>query len=242
MLKKIEGIIVKAIKYSETSIICDAYTDELGLRTYIINGVRKKNSRVAPGLLQPMALVELVVYHNDDKDVNRIKEIKASYMYQRIPFEVPRGAIGLFMTEVVQKTLREPEPQPILFEFLKQCYCQLDQMQARVVNYPVWFLAHYASYLGLTPSIEVLTEESVFDYSIGRILGEAPSGHHYYFSTHNTHLLAALLELDATDSAELELSNEDRRALLNDLLRYYQYHLDNFGTLNSILILQSIFA
>ena len=242
MLKKVEALIVKAVKYSETSIICDAYTDELGLRTYIINGVRKKNSRISPGLLQPMALVDLVIYHHDDKDVNRIKEIKPSYIYQRIPFEVPRGAIGLFMTEVVQKTLKEPEPQPALFAFLKQCYSHLDQTKAKVANYPIWFLTHFAVHLGLQPSIEQLTEESVFDYSIGRILGEAPSGHHHYFSTHNTHLLAAFLELEADASAELELTNDDRRSLQSDILRYYQYHLDNFGPLNSILVLQSIFA
>ncbi|MFK7797156.1 MAG: DNA repair protein RecO [Aureispira sp.] len=242
MLKKVEAVIVKAIKYSETSIICNAYTNELGLRTYIINGVRKKNSRISPALLQPMALVDLVVYHNEDKDVNRIKEIKPSYIYQRIPFEVAYGAIGLFMTEVVQKTLREPESQPHVFEFLKQCYVQLDQTATKIANYPIWFLAHFAAYLGLSPNIESLTDESVFDYSIGRILAEAPSGHHYYFSTHNTHLLAAFLELDVVGSAELDLSKEDRRSLQQDLLHYYQYHLDNFGTLNSIAILQSVFA
>lgn len=242
MLKKVEGIIVKAVKYSETSIICDAYTRELGLRTYIINGVRKKNSRISPGLLQPMALVDMVVYHHEDKDINRIKEIKSSYAYQRIPFEVPRGAIGLFMTEVVQKTLKEPEPQPELFEFLKTCYYRLDTTAAKIANYPVWFLTHYANYLGLRPTIKKLTNESVFDYSIGTILAEAPSEHHYYFSTHNTHLLAAFLELEADGGAELELTQEDRRSLQNDLLRYYQYHIDNFNTLNSIEVLQSIFS
>lgn len=242
MLKKIEAIIVKAIKYSETSIICEAYTRELGLRTYIINGVRKKNSRISPGLLQPMALVNLVVYHHEDKEINRIKEIKSSYIYQRIPFEVARGSIGLFMTEVVQKTLREPESQPDLFEFLKHCYRHLDQIEGKVANYPSWFLVHFSFYLGLRPSIEELTKESVFDYSIGRILAEAPSEHHHYFSTHNTHLLAAFLTLDAKASAELELANEDRRSLQSDLLKYYKYHLNNFGTLNSILVLQSVFA
>ncbi|MGH1337135.1 MAG: DNA repair protein RecO [Aureispira sp.] len=242
MLKKVEALIVKAVKYSETSIICDAYTDELGLRTYIINGVRKKNSRISPGLLQPMALVDLVIYHHDDKDMNRIKEIKPSYIYQRIPFEVPRGAIGLFMTEVVQKTLKEPEPQPTLFAFLKRCYRQLDQTNAKIANYPIWFLTHFAFYLGLSPSIEKLTEESVFDYSTGRILAEAPSEHHHYFSTHNTHLFAAFLELGADASAELELTNTDRRNLQSDILHYYQYHLDNFGPLNSIVVLQSVFA
>lgn len=242
MLKKVEGIILKAIKYSETSVICDAYTSEFGLRTYIINGVRKKNSKISPALVQPMSLVEMIVYHHEEKDINRIKEIKPSYMYQQLPFEVARGAIGLFVAEVAQKTLREPEPNPALFDFLKACYQKLDQTDEKIANFPTWFLVKLSTYLGLFSVANELSEDCVFDYSEGKILLEIPSGHHYYFSPQNTHLLAAFLELDFETSARLELNNQDRRDFMNDMLRYYQYHIDNFGTLNSIVVLQTVFS
>lgn len=242
MLKKVEGLIVKAVKYSETSVICDAYTAELGLRTYIINGVRKKNSKISPALVQPMSLVEMIVYHHEEKDINRIKEIKPSYIYQQLPFDVARGAIGLFMAEVAQKTLREPESNPLLFQFLFNCYQTLDQTDAKIVNFPVWFLVKLSTYLGLFSVVNSLTEDCVFDYSEGRILPEIPAGHHYYFSPQNTHLLAAFLELDFEASAQLELSNQDRRDFLSDMLRYYQYHIENFGELNSILVLKTVFS
>lgn len=242
MLKKVEGIIVKAVKYSETSIICDVYTSELGLRTYIINGVRKKNARVSPALMQPMSLVEMVVYHHEDKDINRIKEIKSSFIYQSIPFDVARGSIGLFITEVAQKTLREPAPNPILFEFLSKCYQVLDTTHSKTANFPVWFLVHFSVHLGLYPVLEELTETSVFDYSIGKTLLEAPADHHYYFSTQNTHLLKAFSMLEFEPSSELQLSTIDRKQFLNDLLKYYQYHLENFGELNSIVVLQTVFS
>jgi DNA repair protein RecO (recombination protein O) len=242
MLKKVEGLIIKAIKYSETSVICDAYTAELGRRTYIINGVRKKNSRISPALVKPMSLVEMIVYHHEEKDINRIKEIKPSYIYQRLPFDVARGAIGLFVTEVAQKTLREPEPNPVLYEFLVACYQKLDQTEEKIVNFPIWFLVKLSTYLGLFSVAKNLSEDCVFDYSEGKILREIPSGHHYYFSSQNTHLLAAFLELDFETSAQLELSNQDRRDFMDDMLRYYQYHIDNFGELNSILVLKTVFS
>lgn len=242
MLRKAEGIVLRATKYSETSLICEIYTREFGVRTYIINGVRRKNSRISPGLLQPMALVDLVVYHHEDKDINRIKEIKPSYIYQTLPFDVVRGAIGLFVTEVVQKTVKEPEPNVMLFEFLKKSYQYLDQTEQRVANFSLWFLVHYAAYLGLKPTILTLTDDSVFDYSTGKILGGPPDHHHYYFSPHYTHLLAGLMEFNAEASAELELISEDRKQLLNALLKYYQYHIDGFGPLKSLTVLQAVFA
>ena len=242
MLKTVKGIILRAIKYSETSVICDAYTQELGLRTYIINGVRKKNSRISPGLLQPMSMVEMVVYHHEDKNINRIKEIKPSYLYQQIPFDAARGSIGLFVTEVAQKTLRDSDSNTQLFEFLTNSYQQLDDTTEPIANFPIWFLVHFSARLGLSPRVGHLEENSVFDYSEGKVLAEVPVGHHYYFSSKNTHLLAAFLELDFAAAAQIPLNGTDRRAFLGDMLKYYQYHIDNFGELNSTVVLQTVFS
>jgi len=99
-----------------------------------------------------------------------------------------------------------------------------------------------STYLGLFSVVNNLSEDCVFDYSEGKILAEVPSEHHYYFSPQNTHLLAAFLELDFETSAQLDLNNQDRRDFMNDMLRYYQYHIDNFGELNSILVLKTVFS
>ena len=242
MIVTVNGIIFRATKYSETSIICDAYTREFGLRTYIINGVRKKNAKVSPALLRAMSLVEMVVYHKEDKAMNRIKEIKASYLYQRMPFDVARGAVGLFVAEIARKTIKETDPNPKLFEFLTQIYIKLDSTESGIANFPVWFLVHLSGYLGLFPVLNNLTTLSVFDYSEGKVLAEAHGGHDYFFSTHNTHLLAAFLELNFDAVAQISLDMEERRNFLVDMLLYFRYHIENFGEVNSVLVLQTVFS
>ena len=189
-----------------------------------------------------MSLVEMVVYHNENKDINRIKEIKSSHIYQNIPFDVSRGSIGLFITEVAQKTIKETEANPGLFTFLTDIYILLDSTESKIINFPVWFLVQFSVHLGLFPDVENLKEHSVFDYSTGRIAKEDPAGHHYYFSCANTHLLAGLLSLDFKTSSKIPLSTEDRRLFLNDMLLYYRYHVENFGELNSIVVLQAVFS
>ena len=81
MLIKTRGIVFKSIKYSETSLIVDIYTEEKGLRKYLISGVRSKKAKTSAGLFQVMSLVDLVAYHRDDKDLTRIKAIKHNYVY-----------------------------------------------------------------------------------------------------------------------------------------------------------------
>ena len=118
MLIKTRGIIFRAVKYSETSIIADIYTEEKGLRSYIISGVRSKKAKVKASVLQVMTLVDMVAYHRDNKELNRIKEIKAAYVYRSIPFDIVKGAVGLFMIELARKTIKEAEENPGLFNFL----------------------------------------------------------------------------------------------------------------------------
>ncbi|MEM6967074.1 MAG: DNA repair protein RecO [Bacteroidota bacterium] len=122
MLIKTRGIIFRSIKYSETSIISDIFTEQKGLRTYIISGVRKKNARVSASLLQVMSLVDLVVYHRDDKDMTRIKEIKAAHIYQSLPFDIVKSSVGQFMLELTRKAIREPEENEPLFNFVFQSF------------------------------------------------------------------------------------------------------------------------
>ena len=118
MLIKTRGIVLKTKKYSETSIIADIYTEEKGLRSYIISGVRSKNARVSAGLLQVMTAVDIVAYHREGKSLTRLKEIRPHHIYQRIPYEVVRSAVGVLMVEVAQKTIRGEEAQSELFQFL----------------------------------------------------------------------------------------------------------------------------
>lgn len=241
MLLTVQGILLRTVKYSETSIIFDVYTLELGLRTYIINGVRKKNARVSPGLIQPMSLVEMVVYHKEDKDINRIKEIKPSYVYQQLHFEVAKGAIGLFMTEIAQKAVKEITPNPALFEFLSNTYQLLDQTTEPIANFASWYMVQFAHQLGLLPHFSDLPATAMFDYSQGVLVERTPT-HNYFLTPVHTALLVELQQLNFSQAAQLPILATDRKKLVLKLIEYYQYQIDGFGRINSILILQEIFA
>ena len=77
MLIKTRGIILRTLKYGETSLIMDIYTENYGLNSYIVGGVRNKKSTTKSGSLQIMSLVEIVAYHKSAKSLYRIKEISA---------------------------------------------------------------------------------------------------------------------------------------------------------------------
>ena len=53
MLIATRGIVFRTIKYSESSIIADIYTEARGLQSYYINGIRSEKAKLKAGLLRP---------------------------------------------------------------------------------------------------------------------------------------------------------------------------------------------
>ena len=79
------------------------------------------------GLFQPSAMLDLVIYHQETKNLQRIKEYNWSYLYQNIFSDVVTHAVALFMIELLQKCLKQPEPNPELFYFMEDSLTGLDQ-------------------------------------------------------------------------------------------------------------------
>src|SRR6476660_4153059 len=118
-LHKTKGIVLRAVKYGETSLIVTIYTELFGIQSYLVNGVRsstKKGSGKA-NLFQPAAILDLIVYRNELKNLNRLKEFKWGFLYQHVLSEIKKNAVALFMVEVLTKCLKQPEPNPELFNF-----------------------------------------------------------------------------------------------------------------------------
>ncbi|HET9744500.1 MAG TPA: recombination protein O N-terminal domain-containing protein, partial [Chitinophagaceae bacterium] len=83
---KTKGIVLRTVKYGETSLIVTTFTELFGLQSYIISGVRTSTIKGSgkANLFQPTAILDLVVYHNELKHLNRIKEFRWHHLYQHI--------------------------------------------------------------------------------------------------------------------------------------------------------------
>ncbi len=239
MLITTKGIVLKSIKYGETSLIVDIYTEQLGLRKYIVSGVRKKNARIGAALLQVMSQVEIVAYEREGKDLNRLKEIRSDYVYQSIPLNIHKGAVGLFMAEIAQKTLREAESNPGLFAFLCSCFVHLDKHTGNIGNLPLSFLLELSGFLGFLPESNHEAKEIFFDLENGVFTTTEPLTPNKLDSVHSG-LLVKLLQDRFATCHTVKIPVGQRRLLLEKLLEYYKYHIENFAVINSHLILQEI--
>jgi len=238
MIIKTRGIVLKTTKYSETSLICRVLTEERGLKSYIISGVRKKNGKTSAGLLQVMSILDLVVYDNDKTDLHRIKELGNHYVYREVPYDLVKGSIGLFIIEIVLKTIKGQEMQQELFQYLMHTLQFLDQTTTSPVNIHLHFLLEYASYLGFGPSGVQEDSQLYFHLWDGRFMPIKEDK--YALNEELSRLVSELLHISIEETHTMQLTRETRHLLLRQLLNYFALHIDNFPEIFAHKILKEV--
>ncbi len=242
-LHKTKGLVLRTVKYGETSIIVTIFTELLGVQTYLVNGVRSasKKGTGKAGLFQPAALLDLVVYHNELKQLNRIKEFKWATLYQTIFSDVPKNAVALFMVELLTKCLRQPESNSELFQFTEDCFLQLDQQQGTVMaNLPLFFALHLPVHFGFRMTDNHSEAERYLDLKEGQFSMEHP-GHPYFMEDQQAAVTSQLLKVMHPEELEqIRLHHDFRRQLLHQLELYYALHIPEFGTLKTLPVLREV--
>ena len=242
-LHKTKGIVLRAVKYGETSLIVTIFTELFGLQSYLVNGVRtssKKGSGKA-NLFQPTAILDLVVYHNELKHLNRIKEFKWSYLYKNIFSDVPKNAVALFMIELLTKCLKQPEANPELFEFCEDAFIHLDESTGPVMaNFPLFFALHLPVFFGFRISDEYSDKNSIVDLQEGMFVPGRPD-HFHFLEGKQAEVTSELLKMMQPEELEqLKLNHDFRRQLLFAYETYYALHIQDFGTMKTLPVLREV--
>jgi DNA repair protein RecO (recombination protein O) len=234
-----EGIVVRTIKYGETSVITDILTRKLGIQSFIMGGVTAGNTR--SGLFQIMNQLEVVVYYKENRSLHRIKEARFLKTYQALSFEIHRSAIGIFILEMVRKCLRGSVQDEALYQWVKDCLDLADHRATPLSWLPVYFALGFTRFLGIQPLKCADPDLRVFDLREGLFLNKAPN-HPDYLEGAATGLLSRVLDCeDILELAEINSTTRSiRKALLARILDYYRMHLDHFQGLESPQILEEI--
>ena len=243
MLQNTKGIVLKTFKYSESSVVAKIYTQQFGIQSYMVNGVRSstKNKQKA-ALLQPLTLLNMVVYYRKNRNMQRIKEMKPSLTFTSIPFNIGKSSLALFTTELLYNTLKEEEKNELQFDFIYEFVETLDKTSESIANFHLFFLLQLSGFLGFYPFNNYTKEkQNIFDLKEGAFTDKRPT-HPYYLQEPLSRHLTILMNVPLQEAHLIKIGKTHRKELLNALLQFYQLHIEGFKPLQSVNILQEIFG
>lgn len=239
MLHTTKGIVFKYFNYSESSIIARIYTEEFGLQSFIIKGIRGRRSKTRLALFQPLTLLELVVNFRENKNIQYLKEAKVAYAYNSLPVDTIKRSFLFFIDELLYRSIREETPNKLLFNWLSDTLTWLDLADQGILNFHLVFMVRLSSFLGFYPKKTTGEPLTVFDLREGLFTGQTPQ-HPDYISGKPVELIGLLLETSFEKNHELKITYAGRRKLLDILTTYYRLQLPGFGEMKSVEILHSV--
>ena len=239
---KTRAIILRTVKYGETSLVVTAFTELFGLQTYLVNGVRtSKKSGLKASLYQPASVVDMEVYHNERNTMHRIKECNRAHVFNNVLTDVVKNSVALFLMELLYKLLKQPEQNSDLFYFCEDSLLQLDEASAHVTaNMPLFLALHISHFFGFKIDDNFSEETSFLDLQEGNFVDARPH-HTYFIEGENALITSELLKIMLpSELNDIKMNHLKRRELLQRYMEYYALHMQDFGQMKTLMVMQEV--
>jgi DNA repair protein RecO (recombination protein O) len=242
---KTKGIVLRTVKYGETSVIASVYTELFGVQSYIVKGVRQtsKKGTNKGSFFQPAAILEMEVYNNEFKNLQFINDYQWEYIYTYVFFDVVKNAVAMYMIELLQHSLKQPEANPQLFYLIEDSLKQLDKgTEALAANLPLYFTLHLGTELGFQIQGEYSDQTPVIDLAEGMFVSEPPT-HMHYVDGELAKITSGINSISFySDLEQVKLARNTRRQLLEAYQNYIALHVQDFGEMRSWKVLQEVLS
>jgi DNA repair protein RecO (recombination protein O) len=220
MLIKTRAIVLHSIKYGESGLIVQAYTEHFGRQSLLVHGIRKIKSRINPYLFETLSILDVDIYRKESREIQNLKEVKPCIISHHFHSDIRRSTIALFLGELLYRTLREEDPNLPLFNYLFHAIQILDIAEKGAENLPIIFLMQFSKFLGIYPKNNTDLDRYKSDEGIQ---------------------LTDIIEYSLTDLGKLVVNHKKRSELLEFMIAYYSDHLEGMGQIKSLQILREVF-
>ncbi|AGC76046.1 DNA replication and repair protein RecO [Nonlabens dokdonensis] len=238
MLVKTPAIVLSTLKYSEADLIARLYTKELGTQSFILKGIRKtRKGKLRISFFQPLTQLVIETNYKGKGSLEYIKEAQVIHPYVYIHTSIVKSSITMFFSEVLSQILTEQQPDEELFEYLSSVFQYLDQAE-EVANFSIKMLIDMSMFLGFQPDTSTM-EKPYFNLLNGNFDDNGLQPHHLSITESN--LLKQFLGTDFDQINQIKMHREERNALLNLVIDYFQIHLQIFKKPHSLSILKQLF-
>lgn len=240
MQSKTKAIIIRSVKYSDSSLIVNAYTREFGSISFIARGIRKSKKNKKSAYFFPLNIIDLDFDFKENRNLHYFKEASISEPLFNIQSDIIKSTVSVFLAEFLYRIIQEEEKNPELFDFIELNIKYLNDSNESYHNIHLLFIISMAKYLGFMPNDSYNQNNRFFN------LGQAefqpnitPDG--LFMEEDISEKFHHLLNLSFENIKYYKIKNSERKRLLKYILKYYEIHLPEMGKMESLEILETVF-
>jgi DNA repair protein RecO (recombination protein O) len=239
MILSTKGIVLHCLDYSETSIIARIYTEQLGLQTYIVKGVRKKGARIKRNLFAPLSMIQLVANHKEGEGMRVLRDATCEFQLNGIATDMAKTAVSIYISELLLRSVTAQMTDPHLYGFIEDAILNLDGATGSIAGFPLAFTIGLTQFLGFDPHNNYSATTPYFDMEGGNFCPHPPD-HPYYLSPPLTGSLSEVLTALNAGVISVKTDYATRSELLLKMLEYFRIHIPAFKEIKSIRVLSDV--
>lgn len=224
---------------SDSGFMVNLYTRSQGLMTVYLKGT--KRSALRRSMMMPLSVLDIVVFQKSGYSVFFVRDSQVRLSSAGISSDPIKTTMVLFLSEVIQRCIRYSEPDLELFNFLEDSIKTFNELKQGVANFHLVLLIRLTHYLGFFPNVKKFSSQSYFDLQQGTFVPNQPT-HENFLAPKEAMSLAYLLRLNYSTMYKLELQGKERAQILRHIIDYYRLHVDGFGLLKSLEVLEVVFS
>ena len=155
--------------------------------------------------------------------------------------DVTKNTVALYMVELFQKCLKQPEANADLFHFCEDAFLELDVASDEVTaNFPIYFALQLTQFFGFSLHDNHSEKRNHFSLHEGNFTDEVLANDHLVEATISYHISQLLKALRPGDLREIRLNKKIRKEILSVLERYYIFHIPEFGSMKTLPVLHAL--
>ena len=147
MIETTEAIVLKSLKYGDTSKIVTLYTKSFGKTTVIAKGARGKTSKFGSAL-EPMSYIAAVFYRKENRDIQLLSQADLIEVHRSLNDDEKKLSVGLCIIEFLHASIHDQEQHEEVFNLTKNALSALNASPQSEINFLVWYLIHLISLHG----------------------------------------------------------------------------------------------
>lgn len=240
MQQRISGIVLRTVKYGDSSLIVDLFTESHGRMSFVAH-VSTSGRRRSSGAVfwRPLSMVEFDADLHGQGRLAHARNVRLSHNYTDLPFQPHKQMLVLFLAEFLSRVLREQQADAPLYGYLTHSLLWLDAAPSGFANFHLVFLLRLSQFVGIWPNIEGEPDGRYFDLRSGTYADAVPL-HPDFLSPDESRLLPLLQRMNYPTMHLFRFSRLQRRRVLDVLTTYYRLHLPAFGELRSLDVLREL--
>ena len=241
MILKSKAIVLRSLKFGDTSLIVDMFTEQEGRISFITHVAKSAKGKVKKQFFQPLTLLELSFDYRQRVTLQRIRDVRILRPYGSIPFDPAKSAVLLFLSEFLSYVTRGEQQNVHLYHYVQTSMEWLDEAVQGYANFHLVFMMRLSKFIGFFPNLDNHDHNIYFDLRNACFTASAPL-HPDFLHPEEAARIHTLTRMNYESMHLFKMTREQRNRCAEIILSYYRFHIPNFPELKSFHVLKELFS